>query len=132
MISQSLRKSKYKEEELKIPPLPEYARVRAWKNTVFQNINTASGRPDDKALAWAMTADDEGVTEDQLMVIPNKFRQLSRKITGKLQNMATGELGRFITQIVEDWLKTKRTAPGLLLLRIILTHYATGRAPDAL
>ena len=46
--------------------------------------------------------------------------------------MATGELGRFITQIVEDWLKPKRTAPGLLLLRIILTHYATGRAPDAL
>ena len=50
----------------------------------------------------------------------------------KLQNMATGELGRNITQIVEDWLKAGRSALGLLILRIVSRYFATGRAPDAL
>ena len=50
----------------------------------------------------------------------------------KLQNMATGELCRNITQIVEDWFKASRSAPGLLILRTVTRYFATGRAPDAL
>jgi len=79
-----------------------------------------------------MTADDDTVSDEQLCIIPKRFRLLSREITSKLQNMAQGELRRQITQVVEDWQKQRKSAPGLLLLRMILKHFATGRAPDAL
>jgi hypothetical protein len=101
-------------------------------NSVLSNINTASGRPDDAALQWAQQASDESVTDEQLCNVPPEFVILSREIMAKLQNNATGELGLNITQIVEDWLKAGRSAPGLLILRTVSRYFATGRAPDAL
>ena len=112
--------------------MPDAARYRAWMNTILNNINSASGRPDDKCLQWAMQVNDESITDEQLYKVPRIFMTLSREITSKLQHIATGELGRNITQLVEDWLKTGRSAPGLLLLRTIIRYFATGRAPDAL
>ena len=70
----------------------------------------------------------ESVTEEQLCNVPPEFVTLSREVMAKLQNMATGKLGRNITQIVEDWLNV----PGLLVLRTVSRYFATGRAPDAL
>ena len=53
------RRRRYKEaEEVKCPQLLTVAGSRAWKNLVYQNINSASGRPDDKALEWAMEVED--------------------------------------------------------------------------
>ena len=74
-------------------------------NSVLSNINTASGRPDDVALQWVQQASDENITDEQLCKVPPEFVTLSGEVMAKLQNMATGELGRNITQIVEDWLK---------------------------
>ena len=100
-------------------------------NSVLSNINTASGRPDDAALQWAQQASDESVTDERLCSVPPEFVTLSREVMARLQNMATGELGRNITQLVEDWLKAGRSAPGLLILRTVSRYFATGRAPDA-
>ena len=45
-IARALRRSRrdakawrYKEEEFKCPPMPSGMGFRAWKNTVYQNIN---------------------------------------------------------------------------------------------
>ena len=71
-------------------------------NTVQQNAAVASGRPDDKALIWIQQAADPNVPDEALHKIPKKFRNLSRKCSAEFQSIATGELGRRITQIVED------------------------------
>ena len=101
-------------------------------NAILNNINAASGRPDDSALVWAMQVNDDNITDDELSKTPKKFLTLSRDIAAKLQHIASGELGRCITQLVEDWLKIGRSTPGLLVLRTIIRYFATGRAPDAL
>ena len=44
-----------------------------------------------------------------------------------LQKIATGELGRCITQKAEDCLKNGKSVPGLILFRLIVKYYATGR-----
>ena len=115
----SKSKSRYKEEEFKCPPIPEPGRYRAWLNTVYQNGVAASGRLDDKALVWLMQAADEKVLDEALYDVPKSFRSRSRRITAKLQSSATGELGRQITSLVEDWLRQGRSAPAVLLLRKI-------------
>jgi hypothetical protein len=112
--------------------MPDALRFRAWMNSILSNLNTASGRPDDAALQWAQQASNEKISDEDLCTVPPDFVTLSRELTAKLQNMATGELGRNITQIVEDWLHSGRSAPGLLILRTVSRYFATGRAPDAL
>ena len=98
---------------------------------VFQNINTTSARPDDKALEWARTVEDENLSEESFFKVPKKFATLSRKLSSQLQRIATGELGRQITQKVEDCLKQGKSAPGLVLLRMILKYYSSGRHAEA-
>ena len=53
-------------------------------------------------------------------------------MAAKFQSIATGELGRRITQIVEEWLQKGETIPALVLLRAIVNYYDTGSAPGAL
>ena len=64
-LLREFRKRKWKEaDEVKCLPLPTVPQFRAWKNVLYQNMNTASGRPDDKALAWARQAEDESLPDD--------------------------------------------------------------------
>jgi len=127
-----LAKSKYKEaDEVKCLALPTAPAYRGWKNVFYQNVNTASGRPDDQALCWAREAEDESLPPEYFHTVPKKFATLSRKIAAVLQKVAEGNLGRNITQTAEDWIKQGKSVPGLVLLRIILQYYATGRQSDA-
>ena len=48
-VSEKIREA----DEVKLLPYPLIPGFRAWKNTVYQRITAASGRPDDKALEWA-------------------------------------------------------------------------------
>jgi hypothetical protein len=55
-----LRKKKFKEaDEIKVQALPGAAGFRAWKNLTYAELNKASGRPDDKVLAWPREVEDE-------------------------------------------------------------------------
>ena len=67
-------------------------------NTVTQNVAVASGRPDNKAVVWVQRAFNPEVPEDELHVVPRRFAILSRKMAAKFQSIASGELGRKITQ----------------------------------
>ena len=135
-INRALRRSRkeagsrrYKEEEFKCPPLPEPGRYRAWTNAVQQNAAVASARPDNKAIEWVQQAFDKLVPVETLYVVPKRFGILSRKTSAKFQSIATGELGRNITQIVEEWLQRGEMTPTLVLLRAIVVYYDTGSAP---
>ena len=48
-----------------------------------------------------------------------------------MATIATGELGRQITQAAEDALKVGRAARGRELLRLIFQSYKTNRTADA-
>ena len=111
-----------------MPSLPKAGQFRAWKNTVFQNVNVAAQRDDDEALEWVSQVDDVNVTDEALAERPpTKFIQLSKRLATALQKIAHGELGREITQRVSRALDEKRSACGLELLRIICAYYATNR-----
>jgi len=62
--------------------------------------------------------------------IPKRFLTLSKKLAAALQKIATGELGRKISQIAEDYLKRGRSVPGLVLLRVIQMDYSTNRQAE--
>ena len=65
---------------MKVPNLPSAGQFRAWKNTVFQNVNVAAQRDDDKALVWVSRVDDPNVTDEELTEQPPlRFRQLRRQ-----------------------------------------------------
>ena len=48
-----------------------------------------------------------------------------------LHKLCTGELGRQITLINEQWIKKDMFMPGLLVLRMIIRYFATDKGPDA-
>ena len=83
-----------------VTAFPDGGRYQAWKNTVYQNLNAASGRPDDEVLIWARQAEDESVSDEDLHKLPRMFATLSRKFASALQERATGELGHLITLTV--------------------------------
>ena len=66
------------------------------------------------------------------MIVPRRFRILSRKMSSKFQSVATGQLGIMITQVVEEWLLQGKSVPALVLLREIVNYYDTGNAPGIL
>ena len=95
-------------DEVKVPNLPSPGQFRAWKNTVFQNVNVAAQRDDDKALVWVSQVDDQNITDEDLAKQPPlRFRQLSKRLAAALQKIASGELGRDITQRVARSLSQK-------------------------
>ena len=132
-LSHNLQKSKYKvADEVRMGQMPTAAQYRGWRNVAYENINAASGRPDDKALIWALRADDlEGVPDEELRKSPKRFAILDRRISASLQKIAQGELGRQITQAAEDALKENRSIKGLEILRIMIRYFQTNRTADA-
>ena len=126
-------KKKYKEADtIRFPNWPSAPGFRAYKNVVYQEINTASGRPDDKAMRWARELEDMGLPDSHFETVPKRFATLSRKIATAVQKNAHGELGRNITETVEDWIRGNRSVPGLVLLRMVFRYYSTGRPAEAM
>ena len=63
-------------EDIRIPNLPSAGQLKAWKYTVFQNVNIAAQRDDDKALEWVSRVGDPNVTDEELGEPPERrFRQ---------------------------------------------------------
>ena len=125
-VTPKLRKRRWKEQDsINIPQLPQGTPgFRSWRNTVLQSIREASGRPDDQALVWAKQVEDPMVTDEALENVPDKSKTLSMKLTAALQRVAQGDLGRRITEKVEDGLQMGRSTPGLVLLRMVFKHFS--------
>ena len=84
-----LRNKKYKvSDEVKIGHLPTPAQFRAWKNTLYQNVNSASGRYDDQAIKWVMEVENRDISIDQLRHVQTKWRLLDRRLSAALQRAA--------------------------------------------
>ena len=95
----SLNRRKYKDtDEVRVPQLPTANQFRAWKSSVYHAVNACSGRPDDKAVAWMLETAREGAVQEDFRDPGPRFATVDRKLATALQKVATGELGRVITQ----------------------------------
>ena len=116
-------------DEIKILPLPTGPQYRAWRSTVLQSVNAASGRPGDRALHWALAATDEDVP-DESPKRSGEFETLDLKWAAALQKVAHGELGRKMQQAADNALKERRSVRGRELFRIIAKYYKTNAKSD--
>ena len=99
--------------------MPRVAQFRAWKQTVFQNTNAASGRPDDLALVWVRQVDDPVVALEDLRKCEKKFRLLDKRLASSLQKIVNGELGREVFAATEMATQSGRSIGGREILRMI-------------
>ena len=133
LIRKVMRKDRIKEAtEVKVPNLPNPNQFRAWKHTVYQNANAASGRSDDDTLAWIRECEKADAKIEDFQKCNRRFATLDRKLASALSKTATGELGRLLTQASEDALSEDRSIRGRELLFIILRYYATGKTAEVM
>ena len=116
-------------DEIKIKDFPNAVKWRAWSMELLQAINVTSGRPDDEALKWAKQAlDIERVSEESLIPVPKAFARLDRKLSTLLIKLSTGQLGRKIQFLANDYVMNKaQTAPGILLLRLVAEYFVPNK-----
>ena len=60
------RKHGRESAEVKLPVLPAANQFRAWNNPVYQKILQASGREDDKGLAWKREVERDGARPEDM------------------------------------------------------------------
>ncbi|MDP7544528.1 MAG: hypothetical protein QGG31_02035, partial [Anaerolineales bacterium] len=131
LLKRIANKDKVKESsEVKVPVLPTANQFRAWKHTVYQNVNAASGRHDDKALEWIRECERIGSLPEEFKTCHRRFATLDRKLAAALSKCATGELGRLLIQLSEDALNENRSVRGRELLRTIIHYYSTGKTAE--
>ena len=126
---------KIKEADVvKIPALTEPAGHRNWKVLAVQEISAASGRPDDKAIAWARTMylSEEEMPIAKLWNTHRRFRTLSTKLAAAFLKVVKGELARRIQQLIEDSMKQNLSVPGLVIGRLISDWYRTTSQGEAM
>ena len=74
LLKRIARRDRVKENaEVKVPNLPSANQFRAWKHTVYQNVNAASGRRDDKALEWIREC-------ERIDALPAEFRDCPKTL----------------------------------------------------
>ena len=133
LLKKIARKDRGKEAaEIKVPVLPSANQFRAWKHTVYTNVNAASGRDDDKVLAFIRACEKDDAKVEDFRNCPKVLTTLDRKLASALSRTATGELGRLLMQASEDALNENRSVRGRELLFIIMNYYSTGRTAEAL
>ena len=63
-----------------MPSTTVCSRLSCLENLIYQSINMASGRSDDKALLWAMEVELEEHDESYFMIVPKRLATLIRKL----------------------------------------------------
>ena len=110
----------------------KYAQYQAWKNTLFQNVNTAADSDDDEALLWVKQVEEYDTYPDEHFeqVPEKKFRRLDKKLSAACQRAAQGQLGHRITALVTKVTKEGRSARGREILRMIYRYYLSNRTAE--
>ena len=115
-------------------PCPYLQLSASQENAVYSTVNSASGCPDDKALVWIMKVEVEGAKRKKFRHSGQRFAVLYKRIAAKLISICTGELGRVISQAVED-AQNETPTPSLKgreVLWMILDAFATSKFGQAM
>ena len=93
---------------------------------MFSVLVSASGRTDSKALKWAREVEADGKSIEDFRDSGRRFARLDRKLATSLMSLASGELGRRMTQASDDALKEGRVVRGRELLFTTVRYFSTG------
>ena len=93
---------------------------------MYAIVNSASGRGDDKAMAWIMRPEKRGPDRAMYTRSTKDFMTLDKKLAAAIIKVANGELGREIHQYVEHTQTHEERMPkGRELWCMILQYYKT-------
>ncbi|MCP4245128.1 MAG: DUF5377 domain-containing protein, partial [bacterium] len=128
------RKTKRKElDTVSVPPLPNASQLRAWRITLLQNLDATANRDDDKVIDWAREVEDESKPAEYFADSGKTFPSVDRKLAAALSKVATGELGRRITQLQDQAMQNEnRMVRGREILRLIFLYFATGKNAEVM
>ena len=90
-----VRERKKKEADtVNLPQFPEPHQFRTWKNCVYQNIDVASGRTDDKAIRWVKRVANTKVgIRDFAPPVKRMFSTLDKKLSVAVRGLVDKRQG---------------------------------------
>ena len=91
-------------DKVVLPSVSDAAALRAWRVTARTNVVAASGQGE-RAFLWFCEIEQAGTTLKSLYRTGSRFRSLDAKLLSGVTDKAHGELGREITQHIEDYAK---------------------------
>ena len=118
---------------MSVPPLPHPSQFRAWRITVLQNLDATANRNDSRVIDWAREVEDESKSAEYFADSGKTFQSVDRKLGAALSKIATGELGRRITQLQDQAMQNEnRMVRGREILRLIFLYFATGKNAEVM
>ena len=110
--------------------MPDATQFKAWRIAVRQEITAASGRGDE-AFAWALKVEAESATLDSLFESEG-FDSLDAKLSSALAKVASGELGRRITHMMEVQAQAGKMVKGRQILWMIYQQFRLSEEAGAM
>ena len=116
-------------DSMKVPPIPEPARLTQWKQSVRDSVVTTSGRGQE-AFRWILQAEDFQVPDENLepsVQYASVDAKLGKAFSDILGGRAGGRIGTIITDAKERAAAEGRRLPGRLIYRMILRQFNVNR-----
>ena len=117
-------------DAIKISPLPTATQFRAWRLLVRDEVVAASERGQ-KAATWVMEVDSPDATYD-LLAESGEFMSLHVKLAAALSKLASGDLGRKLTQAKEVEARMGVMLKGRQALWMVYEYYRVNAEAGAL
>ena len=118
-------------DKIILPAISNAAAFRAWRVTARTNVVAASGKGE-HAFLWIMEVENPEVSFKRLYNTGSRFSDLDAKLLSAVTDKAHGELGREITQKIEEFAKVGRMLRGRQALRMIYNYMKVSEQAGAL
>ena len=129
MLSQ--RKSGKEADKVILPAVSDAPAFRAWRVTARTNVVAASGMGE-RAFKWYCEIERPGMTFKRLYKTGSKFANLDAKILSAVTDKAHGELGREITQKIEEYARKGKMLRGRQAVWLIYQYMNVSEQAGAL
>ena len=117
-------------DSIKLPQYPQPQQYRSWRSAVRTEVTAASGRGE-VAFLWVKRTEGPATTFDDFRDSEG-FDSLDAKLAAALTKIATGELGRRITLMVEQEASKERMLKGRQILWMIHDNHKLDEERGAL
>ena len=127
----SKRKPGREADKIVLPAVSDAAAFRAWKITTRTNVVAASGMGM-RAFKWFSEIEREGMTLKRLYKTGSRFAGLDAKLLSGITDKAHGELGREITQKIEEYAKRGKMFRGRQAVFMVYEYMRVSEQAGAL
>ena len=127
----SQRKTGKEADKVILPAVSDAAAFRAWRVTSRTNVVAASGMGE-KAFKWYCEIEKPGMTFKRLYKTGSRFANLDAKILSAITDKAHGELGREITQKIEEYARKGKMLRGRQAVWLVYQYMKVSEQAGAL